>query len=198
MTRIVAGEAGGRTLRVPARGTRPTSQRVREALFSSLDHRGTLADARVLDLYAGSGALGLEAVSRGARGADLVERSPQAARVAAANARSTELGDRVRVHVADVDVHLRARRNARPLEGDVDLVFVDPPYDVDEGVLTEVLGLLAPWIGPEAVVVVERSSRSPEPSWPPFLGRTDHRVWGETVVWFAAAHVAEPDGGDSA
>ena len=86
MTRIVAGSAKGRVLAVPAKGTRPTSERVREALFSRLDHWGALEGAHVLDLYAGTGALALEALSRGAASADLVEKSAAAARLAARNA----------------------------------------------------------------------------------------------------------------
>ncbi|MGO3796626.1 MAG: 16S rRNA (guanine(966)-N(2))-methyltransferase RsmD [Pauljensenia sp.] len=184
MTRIVAGEAGGRTLRVPARGTRPTSERVREALFSRLEHMDVVDGARVLDLYAGSGALGLEAASRGARTVDLVERSRPAAQVISANVRTLGLGEVTRVHTADVRSYLMSRRG-ETLGGDVDLVLVDPPYDVPEDDLTEVLHLLGPWIGVDTLVVVERSTRSPEPGWPEHLRLEDQRAYGETVVWFA-------------
>lgn len=184
MTRIVAGEAGGRTLRVPPRGTRPTSERVREALFSRLDHMDVVAGSRVLDLYAGSGALGLEAASRGAAQVDLVERSRPASQVVAANIRTLGLGSRTRVHTVDARSFLLSRRG-EPLTGDIDLVLVDPPYDVPEDDLTEVLDLLGPWIGPDSLVVVERSTRSPEPGWPLHLHREEHRAYGETSVWFA-------------
>lgn len=186
MTRIVAGEVGGRTLKVPPRGTRPTSERVREALFSRLEHQGAVDGARVLDLYAGSGALGLEALSRGAERADLVERSRAAAQVVAANIRATGFGDRARVHTTDVRTYLLSRSGEAMLGGDVDLVLADPPYDIGERELAEVLDLLAAWIGPEALVVVERSTRSPEPQWPGHLVLEDRRAWGETAVWSAS------------
>lgn len=185
MTRIVSGTAGGRTLKVPPRGTRPTSERVREALFSRLDHMDVLAGAVVLDLYAGSGALGLEAASRGAVRVDLVERSRPAAQVAEGNARTTGLGARARVHAVDVRSFLTTRSGRPALGGDVDVVFLDPPYDVAEDDLTEVLELLAPWLTPDALVVVERSTRSPEPGWPEHLNLEEHRSWGETAMWFA-------------
>lgn len=185
MTRIVAGEAGGRTLRVPPKGTRPTSERVREALFSRLEHMDVVRGARVLDLFAGSGALGLEAASRGAVDVGLVERSRPAAQVVAANIASTGLGERARVLTVDVRSYLSSRSGGEAAGGEVDLVLIDPPYDLPEDDLTEVLELLGPWIGPDALVVVERSSRSPEPVWPDHLRREERRAYGETVVWFA-------------
>lgn len=106
MTRIVAGSAKGRTLAVPKSGTRPTSERVREALFSRLDHMNVLEGATVLDLFAGTGALGLEALSRGAARATLVEKASAAARVATANVRATGLS--ARVVTADVRAYLGA------------------------------------------------------------------------------------------
>ena len=189
MTRIVAGEAGGRTLRVPARGTRPTSERVREALFSRLEHMDVVDGAHVLDLYAGSGALGLEAASRGAAEVDLVERSRPAAQVISANVHTLGLGKVARVHSADVRSYLLSRRG-EALGGDIDLVLVDPPYDVPEDDLTEVLHLLGPWIGADTLVVVERSTRSPEPGWPEHLHLEEQRTYGETAVWFAGPPLA--------
>jgi 16S rRNA (guanine966-N2)-methyltransferase len=185
MTRIVAGTAGGRTLRVPRSGTRPTSERVREALFSRLEHLDAVDDARVLDLYAGSGALGLEAASRGARDVVLVEASREAAEVCRANARTLGLAGRVRVAAERVERWL-----AHGEEG-FDLVLADPPYDVRDDDLAGVLAGVAGVVAPHAVVVVERSTRSPEPAWPqavegrPGLVRTDERRYGETRVWFA-------------
>ena len=182
MTRIVAGSAKGRTLAVPKSGTRPTSERVREALFSRLDHMNVLEGATVLDLFAGTGALGLEALSRGAARATLVEKASAAARVASANVRATGLP--ARVVTADVSAYLGAR-SGEALTGENDLVFIDPPYDIPEGDMTTVLSALAPWVGPDSLIVVERSTRAPAPTWPPFLVLEDTRAWGETVAYFA-------------
>ena len=183
MTRIIAGTAGGRTLRTPAgSGTRPTSDRVREALFSALDARDAVRGARVLDLYAGSGALGLEALSRGARSALLVESDRRAAATIGANIAALGFPE-ARVLATTVTAAL-ARD---PGEDAADLVLVDPPYDVGEDALGDVLArLVAGWAAPGAVVVVERSSRSPEPAWPDGLERLGKpRTYGETTVWLA-------------
>ena len=197
MTRIVAGSAKGRTLAVPKSGTRPTSERVREALFSRLDHMNVLDGATVLDLYAGTGALGLEALSRGAARATLVEKASAAARVASANVRSTGLP--ARVVTADARTYLGAR-SGEDLTGEMDLVFIDPPYDIAEDDMTTVLASLGSWIGPDALVVVERSTRAPAPTWPAFLVLEDQRTWGETVAYFAGPPLPtnEPEDGADA
>ena len=194
MTRIVAGSAKGRTLAVPKSGTRPTSERVREALFSRLDHMNVLDGATVLDLYAGTGALGLEALSRGGTYATLVEKASAAARVASANVRSTGLP--ARVVTADARSYLGAR-SGEALAGDIDLVFIDPPYDIAETDMTAVLSLLGPWLSPDALVVVERSTRAPAPTWPPFLVLEDQRTWGETVAYFAGPPLPKDESADS-
>ena len=196
MTRIVAGSAKGRTLAVPKSGTRPTSERVREALFSRLDHMNVLEGATVLDLFAGTGALGLEALSRGAARATLVEKASAAARVATANVRATGLS--ARVVTADVRAYLGAR-SGEALTGEVDLVFIDPPYDIAEEDMATVLSALAPWVGPDSLIVVERSTRAPAPTWPPFLVLEDTRAWGETVAYFAGPPLPknEENGDDS-
>ncbi|MBM6400470.1 16S rRNA (guanine(966)-N(2))-methyltransferase RsmD [Phycicoccus sonneratiae] len=184
MTRIIAGTHGGRTLRTPpGSGTRPTSDRVREALFSALEARDAVRGARVLDLYAGSGALGLEAVSRGARSAVLVESDRRAAATITANVRALGL-EGVRVRASTVAAALSGEPG--PDEA-VDLVLVDPPYDVGEGALAAVLERLVHGrLAPDGLVVVERSSRSPEPVWPDGLERDGRaRRYGETTVWFA-------------
>ena len=186
MTRIVAGAAKGRTLQVPrGASTRPTSDRVREALFSRLDHEGVLDGARVLDLFAGSGALGLEAASRGARHVLLVESSPVAATVCRRNAAALGL-DGVQVRAQPV-----ASLLADPAHTPYDLVFLDPPYSLGEQVLSDSLArlVIGSWLSADALVVVERSSRSPEPGWPVGLQRTADRRYGETRLWFA-----EPEG----
>ena len=178
MTRIVAGSAKGRILKVPAKGTRPTSERVREALFSRLEHLGYVEDCEVLDLYAGSGALGLEAASRGATYVECVESSRQAAALIKQNVR--ELGLAVVVANAKVQTWLAGPPNRR-----FDLVVVDPPYDLSEAELAANLEALMPHLASDALVVVERSVRSPEPTWPPGLERDDERRWGDTRTWSA-------------
>ena len=179
MTRIISGRAGGTVLDVPPKGTRPTSDRVREALFSRLEHLGVVQDARVLDLYAGSGALGIEAASRGAAAVTLVESARAAADVCRRNV--TTLG----LTGVDVVAQRAERFVGRPVAAGWDLVLVDPPYDLDEDELATVLAGVAGSLAPGAVVVVERSTRTPEPRWPAGLERTDRRTYGETVVWFA-------------
>ena len=184
MTRIISGSAGGRRLRTPPGvSTRPTSDRVREALFSRLEHLDVLTGARVLDLYAGSGALGLEAASRGAASVLLVESDRAAAAVARANADVIgRPGLRVRAETVERVLAVA------PATGDrADLVLLDPPYDVDEEALAAVLALLVTgqWLSPHAIVVVERSSRSPEPRWLAPLAAMGVRRYGETTVWFA-------------
>jgi 16S rRNA (guanine966-N2)-methyltransferase len=184
LTRIISGSAGGRRLAVPpGTGTRPTSDRVRESLFSRLESLGAVAGARVLDLYAGSGALGLEAVSRGAVSAVLVEADRRAADVARRNARDLGLGG-VRVVTDRAERYLAA---AAGRGAAVDLVLCDPPYALAGDALTEVLAGIARVLAPGGVVAVERSARAGEPGWPPGLSVTDGRVTGETAVWLATA-----------
>jgi 16S rRNA (guanine966-N2)-methyltransferase len=183
VTRIIAGAAGGTVLDVPARGTRPTSDRVRESLFAALESADAIEDARVLDLYAGSGALGLEALSRGARSVDLVESAAPAAAAAERNGqrvvRSARTDIRPRVHRAAVTPFLRAA------DGPWDLVFLDPPYDVGDAELTEALVALAPRLSPDAVVVVERAKRSPAPDWETAgLASLRDRRYGDTTLWW--------------
>ena len=181
MTRIVAGTAGGRRLRVPPAGTRPTSDRVREALFSALDARIDFDGLRVLDLYAGSGALGLEALSRGAAHALLIESDRKAALVVRGNIAALGLpGAELRIAaVAGVLVGGGA--------GKYDLVFSDPPYDVDTSAVTADLRALAEhgWLAPDALIVVERSIRSPEIAWPAGYVPAKARKYGETRIELA-------------
>ena len=184
MTRVIAGELGGRTLRAPSgSGTRPTSDRVREALFSALASRQALADARVLDLYAGSGALGIEALSRGAAAATFVESDRRAVAAVRANLSALALApDRARVVGTAVATFLTGPGHAA-----YDLVLLDPPYPLAEDDLAAVLALLPAVLAEDGLVVVERSSRSPEPTWPPGLVADGHRTYGETAVWYAVA-----------
>lgn len=191
MTRIVAGRFGGRSLQVPPKGTRPTSDRVREAIFSRLDHLDVLDGARVLDLYAGSGALGLESASRGAADVVLVDANRRAADVARRNVAALGLQREVRV-VADSAERFAAGAVASSAGSGFDVVFLDPPYDLAEDALATVLAhLAAPGVlAAGAVVVVERSTRSPEPAWPAGLEPFARKDYGETAV-----HYAEPAAG---
>jgi 16S rRNA (guanine966-N2)-methyltransferase len=185
MTRIVAGAAGGTPLvSVPGSMTRPTSDRVKEALFSRLDAFNVLAGARVLDLYAGSGSLGVESASRGAQAVDLVEFADRASGVCQRNADLINgvLGRKVvTVHRSRVESFLERTED----ETQWDVAFLDPPYPLDEPALAAVLEKLARHLAAGAVVVVERSSRSPEPSWPAGLERFAEKKYGETRLWFA-------------
>ncbi len=186
MTRIVAGFAGSLTLAVPKFGTRPTSDRVREAIFSALDARDAVRGARVLDLYAGSGALGLEAASRGARIVTLVEKSFGATQLCRKNADAI-------LRAAPKHASLKIRVTGQPVQaflaatGDgFDLVFLDPPYDIGEVELGHNLEALAPLLADDALVVVERSARSPEPTWGSGLTLERRKDYGETTVWYAS------------
>jgi 16S rRNA (guanine966-N2)-methyltransferase len=177
VTRIIAGSHGGRRIEAPSgTGTRPTADRAREGLFSSLQSLLDLEGARVLDLYAGSGALGLEALSRGGAAATLVEQDPVALRALAKNVQV--LGLPAEVVPADVSSFL-----ARPAEP-YDLVLLDPPYDVE---VDPVLAVLPPWLAPGAVVVVERRTRGQAPGAPPDLLLLRSRRYGEATLWYFRA-----------
>lgn len=187
MSRIVAGAAGGTVLvSVPGEGTRPTTDRVKEALFSRLESMNMINDARILDLYAGSGSLGVESASRGAKSVELVEFNDKAAAVCQRNAELVNkvVGSRVvSVQRSKVESFL-----ARADEAGVDqwdLVFMDPPYPLTEDELSLVLSLLAPRLSSYAVVVVERSARTPEPTWPAGMSLLAEKKYGETRLWFA-------------
>jgi len=171
VTRVIGGTAGGRPLRVPSgRGTRPTSNRAREGLFSSL---GDLAGARVLDLYAGSGAVGLEALSRGAEHATLVEADPRAAAVIRANALALGLPG------ADVVADRVLRHLAGVRDEAFDVVFLDPPY---ADPIVDVLAAVVAWA--RGTVVVERASRDPALTWPDGLEGLRQRRYGEATLWY--------------
>lgn len=185
--RIIAGAARGRRLRVPpGAGTRPTADRVREALFSSL--QAHLPGARVLDLYAGAGGLGLEALSRGAAEVVLVESDRRALDVLRANVEVVGLGG-ARVVAADVGRALAGTEAPGPF----DLVLLDPPYRLDDDALAQVLAAVAGRLAPDGVVVVERDARSAPPRWPADLRPRAPRRYGDTAL-----HRADAGGGDRA
>jgi 16S rRNA (guanine966-N2)-methyltransferase len=183
MTRVIAGVAGGRRLAVP-RGmtTRPTSDRAREGLFASvLSELGSLDGKRVLDLYAGSGAVGLEALSRGAAHVLLVESDARAAAVIKANVSAVGIAG------ATVVTDRAERLLTRPLDEPdrYDLVFADPPYAVTAAAVTRALTLLTDgWLAAGALVVVERATRSGPLEWPPGYLPGKSRRYGEATFWY--------------
>jgi 16S rRNA (guanine966-N2)-methyltransferase len=191
VSRIISGAAGGTPLQpVPGSLTRPTTDRVKEALFSRLDAFDVISGARVLDLYAGSGSLGVESGSRGAQTVELVESDAKASAVCQRNADLINgvLGRKaVTVHRSKVEPFLERATAAAAW----DLVFLDPPYPLEEVALAAVLEKLAAHLAPAAVVVVERSSRSPEPAWPGGLARFAEKKYGETRLWFAEPFVPD-------
>ncbi len=191
MTRIISGFAGSLTLLVPKSGTRPTSDRVREAIFSALDARDALTGTRVLDLYAGSGALGLEAASRGARVVTLVENSFAAAQLCRKNGDAVKKSEPRRVsenqELLTVKVSSQAVTSFLASTPDgFDVVFIDPPYDLSDTELAQNLAALAPLLADDALVIVERSSRSPEPVWGSGLELDRRKDYGDTTVWYAS------------
>ena len=184
MTRVIAGAARGRRLQVPpGDGTRPTSDRAREALFGTLESLlGAWAGRRVLDLYAGSGAVGLEALSRGAAHALLVEADARAARTLAANVATLGLAG------AEVRRGRVERVAAHGLPGPAyDVVFADPPYDLTDDELRTVLADLRPAVADAAVVVVERATRGGAWTWPVGYDEVRSRRYGEATLWYGRA-----------
>ena len=191
MARVIAGEAGGRRLAVPdGRDTRPTSDRAREGLFGTISSiAGPLAGSRVLDLYAGSGAVGLEALSRGAEHVLLVEHGARAARIIRQNVEAIGLAG------AEVVTDRVERVLARgPAQGRYDVVFADPPYALPDAAVSQVLSLLAEqgWLAPRALVIVERATRSGPPGWPDGFVPDRARRYGEATFWYG--HFPQPAG----
>ncbi len=184
MTRIIAGFAGSITLAVPGYGTRPTSDRVREAIFSALEARGAIHGMRVLDLYSGSGALGLEAASRGAAHVTLVDRIAATSRDNAARVLKQAPKDAPPIVVATgqpVQAFLNSALDTW------DLVFMDPPYDFGLPEIVHNLEALAHRLSPGAIVVLERSSRTPAPEWPAGISLERRKDYGDTTLYWLTA-----------
>jgi 16S rRNA (guanine966-N2)-methyltransferase len=187
MTRIIAGAHGGRRLAAPAGAqTRPTSDRVREAFFSALETMTDLNGARFADLYAGSGAVGLEALSRGAAFTLLVESDPKAARTIRENIGTLRAGGAARLVTAKVSQVLASPPDGGPF----DVVFADPPYALGDDELAEVQRALVDngWLADGAVVVLERSTRTAVRgaplSWVDGITADRSRRYGETTLWY--------------
>ena len=193
MPRIVAGAARGRRLAAPpGQGTRPTADRAREALFSAVEARvGSLAGRRVADLYAGTGAVGLEALSRGAAAVLLVESDPAALRTLRANVETVGLpGAEVRPG--------RVERVVAGAAGSAayDVVFLDPPYDLPDADLRDVLRdlLRHGWAEPGALTVVERATRGGPWTWPEGYDGVRSRRYGEATLWYGRAALSDSPG----
>lgn len=181
MTRIVGGLAKGRRLAVPPQVTRPTSDRAREALFSSLDSRVGIEGVRFLDLFAGSGAVGLEALSRGATAVTLVESDPTAYQVLQANAAAVALPGAQVLHCDAAAYLTREVSPAQPF----DVAFADPPYGFDDDRVAGLLQLLAErWLAAGALVVIERSALSAAPRWPDAVEEVQRRRYGAGTLWY--------------
>ncbi|MGW6983036.1 16S rRNA (guanine(966)-N(2))-methyltransferase RsmD [Streptomyces sp. NPDC054932] len=191
MTRVIAGSARGRRLAVPpGTGTRPTSDRMREGLFSTWDSLHGVEGARVLDLYGGSGAVGLESLSRGASHTLLVEADAKAAKAIRDNIRTLGLpGAEFRAGKAEQIVAARAAGDP------YDIAFLDPPYAVDSADLREILLTLRSngWITDDALVTVERSTRSGAFPWPEGFEPLRSRKYGEGTLWYGRAAFTSED-----
>lgn len=189
MTRIIAGEFGGRRLTVPDSGTRPTTDRVREALFSIVGARLDLDGVDVLDLYAGSGALGVEALSRGARSATFVDDRRRVSTVITANLAALGASARGTVVTAPVAAFLSHTPTGR-----VDLVLSDPPYALGAADVAADLARIADdWLAPDGLVVLERDARSEPVPWPGSVSLVVDKTYGDTRIQLGR-HTGEPEG----
>ena len=204
MSRIISGAAGGvRLASVPGDNTRPTTDRVKESLFSKLESYDIIRGARVLDAFGGSGALGCEALSRGAASVTLLDTYPKAVAVIRKNVAAVEkamgrtgtgssgaTGSAARVQQSQALTYVKSA------SGPWDLVFVDPPYAMPNEQVTELLEALTPKLAEGAVVVVERSSRDAEPVWGEGLYCFSTRQHGETVLYYVEPDEVEEQAGD--
>ena len=186
MTRIIGGIAGSRQLTSPAKVTRPTSDRIRESIFNRLASRDRLDGARVLDLYAGTGALALEAISRGAASAILVEKDGKAAAVCNKNAQLIQKALEKEGFFDSITkvVHKAVSSFLSTDTGEYDLVFIDPPYEISNAEVIENLEALIPELAKNAIVMVERSSRSETLAIPAGLELDEEKSYGDTIVYW--------------
>lgn len=182
MTRIISGVWGGRRLEAPKGSTtRPTTDRVREAVFSSLhSHFGSLEGLRVLDAFAGTGAMGLEALSRGAETADLIEKDPKACTALAANIKALDASSQAQVHRGTAAKFLATRSGRGP---QWDIVFLDPPYEMSASELHDLIIGFDPLVDRDGIFVVERSARS-RFEWPKDVEPLREKRYGETQIWY--------------
>ena len=197
MSRIISGAAGGvRLASVPGDNTRPTTDRVKESLFSKLESYDIIRGARVLDAFGGSGALGCEALSRGAASVTLLDTYPKAVAVIRKNVAA---GEKAMGRTGSSSTRVQqsqALTYVKSASGPWDLVFVDPPYAMPNEQVSELLEALTPKLAEGAVVVVERSSRDPEPVWGEGLYCFSTRQHGETVLYYVEPDEVEEQAGD--
>jgi 16S rRNA (guanine966-N2)-methyltransferase len=187
VTRIISGAAGSLRLKGPAKATRPTSDRVKESVFAKLESMGAIADARVLDLYAGTGALGLEAASRGAASVTLVEKDPAAAAVCAENLKAIQSSFQKQGFECELKLEkLDAKSFTFKSRSEFDLVFIDPPYELANQAVEMLLVEVVSSLNAESVVVVERDSRSEELKLPVGIKLESRKNYGDTSVFFLA------------
>lgn len=197
MSRIISGAAGGvRLASVPGDNTRPTTDRVKESLFSKLESYDIIRDARVLDAFGGSGALGCEALSRGAASVTLLDIYPKAVAVIRKNVAAVEKAMGRTGSSSTRVQQSQALTYVKSASGPWDLVFVDPPYAMSNEQVSELLEALTPKLAEGAVVVVERSSRDPEPVWGEGLYCFSTRQHGETVLYYVEPDEVEEQAGD--
>lgn len=197
MSRIISGAAGGvRLASVPGDNTRPTTDRVKESLFSKLESYDIIRDARVLDAFGGSGALGCEALSRGAASVTLLDTYPKAVAVIRKNVAAVEKAMGRTGSSSTRVQQSQALTYVKSASGPWDLVFVDPPYAMSNEQVSELLEALTPKLAEGAVVVVERSSRDPEPVWGEGLYCFSTRQHGETVLYYVEPDEVEEQAGD--
>ena len=204
MSRIISGAAGGvRLASVPGDNTRPTTDRVKESLFSKLESYDIIRGARVLDAFGGSGALGCEALSRGAASVTLLDTYPKAVAVIRKNVAAVEKamgrngsGSSGATGFAARVQQSQALTYVKSASGPWDLVFVDPPYAMPNEQVSELLEALTPKLAEGAVVVVERSSRDAEPVWGEGLYCFSTRQHGETVLYYVEPDEVEEQAGN--
>lgn len=197
MSRIISGAAGGvRLASVPGDNTRPTTDRVKESLFSKLESYDIIRDARVLDAFGGSGALGCEALSRGAASVTLLDTYPKAVAVIRKNVAAVEKAMGRTGSSSTRVQQSQALTYVKSASGPWDLVFVDPPYAMPNEQVSELLEALTPKLAEGAVVVVERSSRDAEPVWGEGLYCFSTRQHGETVLYYVEPDEVEEQAGD--
>jgi 16S rRNA (guanine966-N2)-methyltransferase len=183
VTRIIAGAIGSLQLKPAAKATRPTSDRVKESLFAKLDAMGVVEGAKVLDLFAGTGALGLESASRGAISVDLVERDRIAFGLLEQNVKSSLNSFEKQGISTKIQSHnLDAQRYLKTATSGFDLVFIDPPYDFPNAEIEQLLMTIADLLSDEGLVIVERSSRS-EQLEIETLELQSSKTYGDTSVW---------------